>query len=170
MFSTSVVVPKEGLEVTGTPKTFTKTVDSGHGMTSFFCGDCGSTLYRESDGIPGIIVIKVGLIDGNEEDFKNAIPEVEQFTRSRVSWIPAVPGVEQVEEGWSPQMTRQVNTDQLSKLSRLMYEAYGKILFPFPDSKPQANKIVSPYSKECETKLEGELSQTEYGTTEVQYL
>ena len=46
-YSTNLVVGGEGFTSSGNPKTFTKTADSGQPITSFFCGNCGSTLWRE---------------------------------------------------------------------------------------------------------------------------
>jgi hypothetical protein len=70
-------------------------------MTNYFCGDCGGLLYRASSGIPGVVAIKVGMIDDIEasEAYKTVL---EQFTRNRVSWLPAVPGAEQVHGPWIP--------------------------------------------------------------------
>ena len=82
-------------------KTYSKDVDSGDIMVNHFCGDCGTTLYRRTDNIPGIVVIKVGTID--DEDYVESYkPELEQFVRSRVSWVKEVQGAEQVESGWTP--------------------------------------------------------------------
>ena len=88
----------DGLETTkGTLKTYTKVVDSGSDMTSHFCGDCGSTLYRISTGYPGTVVIKAGCIDEfNTEDGK---PALELYSRSHVSWLPKIDGVQHNPEG-----------------------------------------------------------------------
>jgi hypothetical protein len=53
-------------------------------------------LYRTSTGYPGVFTVKAGCIDGEDmsEDF---VPDVEIFTRSRVSWEKPVEGVKQEE-------------------------------------------------------------------------
>ncbi len=88
--------------VKGSLKTFKKAADSGNEIISYFCGECGTTIYRKTSSAPGAIVIKTGTIDDNgaAEEGK---PDVEQFVRSRVSWIPAVPGVNQIAGGWVPE-------------------------------------------------------------------
>ena len=103
MFTASLVVPAPVTTISGTLKTFSKVVDSGHVMVNHFCGECGTTLYRRSDdlGMTGIVVIKVGTVD-DEEFVEGYKPELEQFVRSRVSWVKGVEGAEQVEEGWAP--------------------------------------------------------------------
>ena len=74
-----------------------KVVDSENEMTSHFCGNCGSTLYRISTGYPGLVVIKAGCIDDfNTEDGK---PALELYTRSHVSWLPNIDGVKQNQGG-----------------------------------------------------------------------
>lgn len=65
-------------------------------MTNHTCGECGSLLYRTSDGYPGKLAVKVGCIDDEEGDVpKSYIPDVEIFTRSRVPWEKEVEGAEQ---------------------------------------------------------------------------
>ncbi|KAL8902293.1 MAG: hypothetical protein Q9207_004777 [Kuettlingeria erythrocarpa] len=36
--------------VSGAPREFGKATDKGNTITSYFCGDCGTTLWRESSG------------------------------------------------------------------------------------------------------------------------
>lgn len=50
----------------GSPKTISKTADSGKEITSEFCGDCGTTLFRWGDafgGKDGMRIIKAGILD-----------------------------------------------------------------------------------------------------------
>ncbi|KAI1763386.1 Mss4-like protein [Hypoxylon sp. FL1150] len=63
-YSTNIIVPGAGFKVlSGTPKTLTKKADSGKDITSHFCGDCGSTLYRDGPSFGDNKVIKVGVLD-----------------------------------------------------------------------------------------------------------
>lgn len=94
-FSTNLVVAEDGFSVTkGTPKSFPKTADSGKTITSVFCGDCGSTLWRESETYAGTKIIKAGTLDG-DASLEEAKPLVELFVVNRVSWLSAVAGTEQ---------------------------------------------------------------------------
>lgn len=95
-FSTNFVVSAQGFSVTkGTPKSFPKKAESGKIITSNFCGDCGSTLWRQSETFGDTRIIKVGVIDGSAmEDIK---PAVELFVANRISWVSPVQGAEQNE-------------------------------------------------------------------------
>ena len=63
MFTTNLFVASHALTLTsGTPKTFSKKADSGNAIVSFFCGDCGTTLWRETDGIRVRVCISVCLL------------------------------------------------------------------------------------------------------------
>lgn len=94
LFSTNLLVADDGFSVTkGTPKQFSKTADSGKAITSFFCGDCGSTLWRQSDTYAGLKIIKAGTLDGNA--LEDANPAVELFVVNRPSWLPAFAGAVQ---------------------------------------------------------------------------
>ena len=53
MFSTNLFVGSDALKLeSGSPKEYSKKADSGNTITSFFCGDCGTTLWRETSGAP----------------------------------------------------------------------------------------------------------------------
>jgi hypothetical protein len=80
----------------GTPKEFPKKADSGKTITSFFCGDCGSTLWRHSETYADSIIIKVGTLDGSSA-LEDAKPVAELFVVNRPSWLPAIAGTEQKE-------------------------------------------------------------------------
>ncbi|KAF9693091.1 hypothetical protein EKO04_008949 [Ascochyta lentis] len=96
VYSTNVIVPGNGFSVTkGTPKSFPKKAESGKIITSNFCGDCGSTLWRQSETFGDTRIIKVGVIDGS--GIEDAKPEVELFVANRVSWVSPVAGAEQKE-------------------------------------------------------------------------
>lgn len=82
----------------GTPKSFSKTADSGKTITSFLCGDCGSTLWRETESLAGTKIIKAGILDG-DASLEGAKPLFETFVVNRVSWLPAVTGAEQHQLG-----------------------------------------------------------------------
>lgn len=85
-YSTNIAVKEDGFKVTeGSPKSIAKTGDSGNTITSHFCGDCGSTLFRDGKSFEGLKIIKVGVMD-DISAFDDAKPGVELFTEHRVSW------------------------------------------------------------------------------------
>ncbi|KAH9993893.1 Mss4-like protein [Xylariaceae sp. FL0662B] len=91
-YSTNVIVPGDGFKIlSGTPKTYTKTADSGSEITSHFCGDCGSTLFRESSSSGANKIVKVGVMD-DPDALAEAEPVAELFAPRRVSWVPEVAG------------------------------------------------------------------------------
>ncbi|KAI1338448.1 carbohydrate-binding module family 43 protein [Xylariaceae sp. FL0016] len=88
-FSTNLLVPASGFKVlSGEPKTISKTADSGSTITSHFCGDCGSTLWRDGAAFAETKVIKVGIMD-DVKALDEAKPDVELFAPERVSWVSA---------------------------------------------------------------------------------
>ncbi|KAK3210132.1 hypothetical protein GRF29_44g1701472 [Pseudopithomyces chartarum] len=96
-YSTNATWPENQFKLNqGTPKTHVKTADSGNTITSFFCGDCGSTMWRETAAFEGVKIVKVGTLD--DDDALNAAkPANEFFISSRVSWLQAIPDAEQKE-------------------------------------------------------------------------
>jgi len=94
-YSTNFIVPEDGFKVTsGKPKTITKTADSGNEITSHFCGDCGSTLFRDGASFPGSKIIKVGVMD-DAEVLNDGKPMVELFAPERVNWVSEIGGAAQ---------------------------------------------------------------------------
>lgn len=64
-------------------------------MKYFFCGDCGSTLYKQGLAPPmaPFVLVQAGTIDG--DDMTKSKPDVEVWTSRRADWIPALPGLDQ---------------------------------------------------------------------------
>ncbi|KAL1642430.1 hypothetical protein SLS58_005504 [Diplodia intermedia] len=95
-YSTNIIVAGNGFSVTrGTPKQFSKTADSGKTITSNFCGDCGSTLWRQSEAFGDARIIKAGTLDTPGAVDEVAKPAAELFTTQRVPWVSAIAGAEQ---------------------------------------------------------------------------
>lgn len=94
-YSSNHIVPEQNFNlVSGTPKQITKTADSGKEITSYFCGDCGTTLWRDGQNSKGMKVIRAGILD-NQEDIEKHPPVVELYGRQRVNWVKEVDGAEQ---------------------------------------------------------------------------
>ncbi|KAI4283764.1 MAG: hypothetical protein L6R35_005056 [Caloplaca aegaea] len=86
-FSTNIFAPTADLSlVSGAPKTMSKRTDKGNTITSYFCGECGTTLWRESDGI------EAGVLD---EMSDRRPPDQELYSDRRAAWLPAIEGAEQ---------------------------------------------------------------------------
>ncbi|KAG9250979.1 Mss4-like protein [Emericellopsis atlantica] len=73
-----------------------RTVDQTE-MTNFFCGTCGSLMYRRSSGFPGISILRIGTVD----DFKLAEtalkPTFEQWVEHKVGWLKEIEDMAQIE-------------------------------------------------------------------------
>lgn len=96
-FSTNILVPSDGFSVTkGTPKPFARTGESGKTITSFFCGDCGSTLWRQGELFGENRIIKAGTLDMGIT-LEDARPVAEIYVRNRPSWVAPIPGATQTE-------------------------------------------------------------------------
>ncbi|RVX69162.1 hypothetical protein B0A52_07138 [Exophiala mesophila] len=98
-YSNNIVVPSANFSITsGKPKEISKTADSGKSITSGFCPDCGTTLFRYGDsfgGVDGMRIIKAGILD--DVNVINSIkPGAELFSNERVSWVSALEGAGQV--------------------------------------------------------------------------
>jgi len=95
-YSVNIILPDEAINIEqGTPKTITKTADSGSTIVSSFCGDCGTTLFRISEGMPGKTIIKAGILDDPEWPDKN-LPVGELFAPHRVAWVNRIDGAAQM--------------------------------------------------------------------------
>ncbi|KAK4540369.1 hypothetical protein LTR36_009226 [Oleoguttula mirabilis] len=95
-YSTNIIVPGDGFEVTsGSPKTYAKKADTGNTITSHFCGDCGSTLWRDGETFGPNKVIKVGVMD-DVNAFASAKPGIELYAPERVGWVSSVSGADQL--------------------------------------------------------------------------
>lgn len=69
------------------PKKFHKIADSGKGITSFFCSECGTTVWREGEWLPGHKIIKTGVVDDAAWQGKNQ-PDGELYEQRKVEWLP----------------------------------------------------------------------------------
>ncbi|KAJ7132306.1 Mss4-like protein [Mycena epipterygia] len=74
-----------------------KTIGSGNTMANHFCSTCGTLMYRVGDSWPGMSILRVGTVDDFHVQETKLKPRVEQFIEERVSWLPGLEGVPQVE-------------------------------------------------------------------------
>ncbi|ATZ46769.1 hypothetical protein BCIN_02g01330 [Botrytis cinerea B05.10] len=96
-YSNNIVLPEGQFKLeSGIPKSISKKADSGNQVTSHFCGDCGTTLYRTGESFPNQVVVKAGVLDDDSWPNEN-VPKGEMFVTERVKWLPEVPGAAQME-------------------------------------------------------------------------
>lgn len=73
--------------VSGSPKPFTKTGDSGNELTRHFCPECGSPLFTSSPRHPDRIYVKAGVLD----DPAVIKPAYQSWVASSVTWATIAP-------------------------------------------------------------------------------
>lgn len=93
-YSVNVVVPDKDFEASGPMKKISKTADSKNEIHSYFCSECGTTLYRDGPSFPGLKIIKAGVLDKNGIN-EIAKPDSELFAPLRATWLPALDGADQ---------------------------------------------------------------------------
>jgi hypothetical protein len=95
-YSTNVVIPSSSFKITsGTPKTWSKKADSGSEVSTSFCGDCGTNMWRETSTFGDNKVIKVGILD-SMGDLNDVNPDVELYAPERASWLKPIDGAKQL--------------------------------------------------------------------------
>ncbi|KAI0871759.1 Mss4-like protein [Hypoxylon argillaceum] len=94
-YSTNLIIAGPNFKlVSGAPKAIAKTAGSGREIVSHFCGDCGSTLWRDGASFGDAKVLKAGTLD-DLDALDAAQPAVELFASRRVGWVGEVAGAEQ---------------------------------------------------------------------------
>jgi hypothetical protein len=82
-FSVGAFYPADAVVISGTPKEFTRDAASGRKVHSYFCQNCGSTVYWKADGLPSMIGVAVGAI----ADPKYPAPVRSVFEQSKHDWV-----------------------------------------------------------------------------------
>jgi hypothetical protein len=68
--------------VSGAPKGFTKTADSGRELTRHFCPECGSPIFTSAPKHPDFVYVKAGSLD----DPSIVEPASQNWVASAVPW------------------------------------------------------------------------------------
>ena len=94
-FRTGIPVAEENFRLlTGTPKIYVKTAESGNKRAQAFCPECGTHIYSTSVG-DGPKIFRVRVPTTRQRD--QLAPKRQGWTRSRQPWvleIAAIPGRE----------------------------------------------------------------------------
>jgi hypothetical protein len=84
VFRTAVPAPEAGFTITGQPKIYVKTGDSGAKRAQAFCADCGSPLYASGVGDgPKVYMIRVGTARQRDQ----LVPQKQIWCRSEQDWL-----------------------------------------------------------------------------------
>jgi hypothetical protein len=86
-YGTLLFVDADAIQVTGTPKIFKHTADSGADMEKHFCPDCGSQLFGRNSNRPTTLTIRAGSLDQTSL----VKPAVNVYLDSRIESTPIDP-------------------------------------------------------------------------------
>lgn len=90
----NVVFPSAAITTTGPVAAFDKTADSGNLVTRRFCPTCGTQLFSDSTGRPGLTVVRVGTLD----DPSVVTPTAHIWTSSAPAWAHLDPSMQAFEK------------------------------------------------------------------------
>ena len=99
MYSTCLFLKDTQLKVlSGTPKVYKRTHETGMILTLEFCDNCGSPLFKRSDWemFTGMVAVNVGTLDDVGLMDKLA-PTKEHNSGKRTAWVNAFEGAVQME-------------------------------------------------------------------------
>ncbi|GAW14193.1 hypothetical protein ANO14919_035900 [Xylariales sp. No.14919] len=102
MFASNIIVKDEYVQhLRGREnlKSFSQstTIGSGKSMTNWFCQTCGTLMYRISEKISGVKVLRLGTVDDFNLTETKLRPKTEQYIEDRVSWFSGCEGAKQTE-------------------------------------------------------------------------
>jgi hypothetical protein len=93
-FGVGAFYPAEVVTISGTPKEFIRDAASGGKVHTYFCPNCGSTIYWKADNLPALIGVAVGAL----ADPENPAPVRSIFEQSKHNWVQIEGAVEHFEQ------------------------------------------------------------------------
>lgn len=94
----NLLVPAEGLSISGVLSEYTKTADSGNHITRQFCTSCGTHLFAKTSARPQFRVIRAGNLD----EPSSIQPNMNIWTASAPTWACLDSSLECVEQQPQP--------------------------------------------------------------------
>ena len=82
-FGVGAFYPVDLVVISGTPKAFTRDAASGGKVHTYFCPNCGSTIYWKADNLPSLVGVAVGAL----ADPKYPAPVRSVFEQSKHNWV-----------------------------------------------------------------------------------
>jgi hypothetical protein len=90
-FRTYVLAPKDGFRLlTGQPKVYVKTGESGAKRTQTFCPECGTPIYSAAPEDPQVFSIRAGTARQRHE----LVPKSQIWCRSAQTWLKDLESIE----------------------------------------------------------------------------
>ncbi len=94
----NAMFPSEALQITGEPAAYTRGADSGNQVRRRFCARCGSHLFADSTGRPGLTVVRLGTLD----DPSAIKPSANIWAASAPAWACLDGGLARVDQQPAP--------------------------------------------------------------------
>ena len=94
-FRTSILTPAAHFRISGTPKTFVKTAESGTQRIHAFCPECGTPVYATAISNPTTYTLRLGTLKQRAQ----LKPKKQIWARSTLPWFKDLSGVESHERG-----------------------------------------------------------------------
>ena len=95
-FGVGAFYPMEAVKISGTPKEYVRSGESGGKVRSYFCPDCGSTVFWKPERFPGMIGVALGAM----ADPNFPAPTKSVFEQSKHAWVEITGlGVEHLQRG-----------------------------------------------------------------------
>lgn len=94
-YRANIQAPASGFRLlTGKPREYVKTADSGAKRVHAFCGTCGAPIYACAPANPESYALRVGGLD--EKDALGP-PARQIWTKRRLPWVTALDGVPEID-------------------------------------------------------------------------
>lgn len=93
-FSVGAFYPVDTVAISGPAKEFTRDAASGGKVHTYFCPNCGSTVYWQADVLPSMIGVAVGAL----ADPEYPAPTRSVFEQSKHYWIEIEGAVEHFQQ------------------------------------------------------------------------
>ena len=93
-FRTVVSAKKEDLKVTGEPKVYIKTAESGNKRAQAFCPDCGTPLWATTPTDQQTFGLRVGAIKQRDQ----LVPKRQVWARSAQGWLSQLGSITRLEK------------------------------------------------------------------------
>ncbi|HEY1075200.1 MAG TPA: GFA family protein [Fontimonas sp.] len=94
----NAIFPTTAIEITGNTAEYSSDADSGNRITRRFCPRCGSHLFADSSGRPGLTVVRVGTFD----DPASVRPTANIWSVSAPAWACLDPALQRFERQAPP--------------------------------------------------------------------
>ncbi|WFU08711.1 GFA family protein [Rhizobium sp. CB3090] len=82
-FGVGAFYPVDSVAISGTSKEFTRQAASGGKVHTYFCPNCGSSVYWKADNVPSFVGVAVGAM----ADPKFPGPARSVFEQSKHDWV-----------------------------------------------------------------------------------